>query len=129
MDADGWIYGLAFYCASGVIGDQWAAVWGTGGNVLGIAKIINPLAAGDVWLRAWLRPRVRLFAGDVVRMGVQTGGGYKRNNGALTSGVQHGHITFLSSFQTTSLWPPGVTPTSNTNANGIDFLFSTSRNG
>jgi hypothetical protein len=79
--------------------------------------------AVDTWLQAWFRPWFRVDTTHGYRVAILMGGGFRRNNAALVSPVTANGIQLLNSFQSTSVSPADASITTNTNANGVDFLF------
>jgi hypothetical protein len=72
----------------------------------------------------WFGKPFRITVGDTYRLGVlYVGGGFYRTNSALASAVTRNGITFVSSFQLTTLDLANATTTDNTNANAVDVLF------
>lgn len=80
--------------------------------------------SANAWRQKWFRPWFRPTIGtDYCLAVLYSGGGFFRNNAALTSPVTRNGITFVSSFQSTALDLSIATISENTNANAVDVLF------
>lgn len=121
----GRIAGIRAYIGSGVLQPEWGLIWNIDApgaiRVYHFRQDVSAPAGG--WMNTWFRPWVRYAIGDTLRVAVLMGQAYRRNNGALASPVTHSDITYIASFQTTAINPILVSPSSNTNANGVDVLF------
>lgn len=107
--------------------------WATG-NVVGSTSRTAALAKwfqwktgsiGNQWQQTWVRPWFRPVVNrDYLVAAIYKGGGFFRTNAALAAPpVTHGHIAYMSSFQTTSLDLSAASLAENTNANAVDILF------
>jgi len=126
----GWVYGARLYTPGGQPMSAEARFY----NRDALARLaskqfatVTPVAAG--WLQCWFRPRIAVVTGINYVISVMTEHSYYRTNTALVVPVTHSSIEFFSSFQTTAIDPMLANPTGNTNANGVDVLFSTNRGG
>jgi hypothetical protein len=125
LTALGRIAGMRMYIPSGETAPAWGVIYDLNNfsplRAVVFRQDVTPPVNG--WMNAWFRPWLRINTTDSYRVMIQQGGGYSRTNTALASTVTHNHVSFLNSFQSTSLYPPGATITTNTNANGVDVLF------
>lgn len=77
------------------------------------------------WNQLWFPKRIPVSGGTQYRAAVLlTPGHYYRWNSHLGSGLIQNGIQYLNGFQSTSIYPPTSTITTNTNANGVDLLFA-----
>lgn len=122
----GRVQGLRFY-------DAWG---GEGSTILGLIDWATPrmhrmftryhqrAAHAAQWNQAWIHPNFRPVVNqDYAVVALYIGGGFYRTNTALASAVTRTGITFVSSFQSTSLDLPAASFAENTNANAVDVLF------
>ena len=125
VTVDGWLYGFRFLdptrAAMATIGLVWDAFNGWPG--WGVKGFFNANSPNADWNQTWIRPRVRMLAGNSYRLGILARGSYKRTANGLSSPVTHGHLKFSASWQTTAIWPPVATITTNANLNAVDLLF------
>lgn len=121
----GRIAGYRVYMSSGTSGAFWGILWDvTSGHVVRVWNFRKDVTIpSNAWYQTWFRPWVRIDTTHGYRLAVLQGNGYQRTASALGSGLAHGNITMLNSFQSTSIDPSSVSLTTNTNANGIDVLF------
>lgn len=122
---DGIVAGFRAFRPGGMAG-PYAIFWSNEGPELLVAYTFKDVAiTPDTWQNLWFRPYLRIDTAKTYRLAVMyPGGQYSRQTGILTvPGVVHNQIRFTLGFQTTSLYPPTATISTNTNANGVDALF------
>jgi hypothetical protein len=122
----GRLFGYRFYQSNVVLQPHWAVI---GVNdpvaVLSVHHAKYVAQSVDGWQQVWIRPTVKLVPGVNYRLAVlfPQGNYFRQNNGLTASPVTHNGISFIQSFQTTSLEPITAGVTINLNANGVDVLF------
>ena len=79
----------------------------------------------STWHQTWIHPTVRVAVGTGYGLDIIfPNGKFYRTNSALGSHVTHNNIIFFAGRTTTLLVPVSHAPTENTNAYGVDVLFS-----
>jgi hypothetical protein len=121
--AAGRICGFRVWLGGGQSMSPVFAMWDYSTDQLYTARGAVQYSGAGGWAQLWIRPWVRPTISDLVSIACVMSNEYRRQNTALASTVTHGDIAFVKSFQSTSLSPWQVSPTYNTNANGIDLLF------
>lgn len=122
---DGFLYGLSHYYP-GNNPARWCGVWEINDQTRRFQDTFNGGPSGSkVWQNVWFGRKFPVVAGNTYQAAFMKWVGYHRTVNALTAPVTHGNIQFIHSFQSTSINPVDVAPTSNNNANGIDVLFLT----
>lgn len=119
----GRVAGFRIYLPSGDTIHHWVIFWDVTAGVIARTLEFSDLHGSGLWVNTWTKKWYRITVGNVYRVAVLMGVGYQRTNSALVTPVTHGHITFVSSFQTTAIDPTNISPSVLTNANGITPLF------
>jgi hypothetical protein len=122
----GRVQGIRFYDAWGGQGSTLVVMmdWATT-RMYRMAGFYHQLALHSAqWNNVWIHPNFRPTVNtDYAILALFVGGGFYRNNAALTSPVTRTGIRFVSSFQVNSLDLGSATFTENTNANAVDVLY------
>lgn len=105
------------------VNNHWALLWDMN-TPLWCARSWYPLNSnnGAFWFQTWVTSRIFLETTSTYRLAVLLHTQYFRQNTALVTPVTHNGITYIGSFQTTSIDPTLATISGNTNANGVDIL-------
>jgi hypothetical protein len=121
----GRIFGFRAYLAAGDPNYHWCLLWNYGtGQLLAAKAMYDMTQVADGWRQCWIHPTVGVNNSDTYMLAILFGTHYYRSNARLSGGtVTFNGIQFINSFQSTGISPPSVTPTPNSNANGVDVLF------
>lgn len=120
----GRVNGFRTYLGSGQSLNGLAAIWDANTGQLYRCVALSGYNGGTGgWAQVWMRPWFYWATSVGLRVGVLMQNEYSRHATFLGTGLTHGNITFLNSWQSTSITPWGTTLTTNANANGIDLLY------
>lgn len=123
INVPGRMFGARVYCFAGDGGGHIAMLLDNTGKPLAVQHFwVSPLPVG--WLQLWFRPVIRYSTTITYRLYVLMSNGYQRSTSGLASPpVTSNNVSLYRGVQTTSIYPPSVSPTTNTNANGVDILY------
>lgn len=127
IDTDMWLYGFRAYPGGINPGVFTATIWNVDGPDQSWRSACfdtrSSITRPSPWWQVWIRPRMKLYAVSTYRFAILHFSGYNRTVNTFTAGpVTRGHFTFTKGFQSTSIFPPLATITTNNNANAVDVL-------
>ncbi len=120
----GRIFGARVYLQAGDTWRHWCILEDRSTSDIVAARCYASVAQGpsDGWRNVWFHPVVQVAVGDDYYCWNLCRGVYFRSVGALGVPVERNNILYINSMQTTSIDPTSITPTMNTNANGVDLI-------